>query len=158
MKFEGGDKIVYLGEDPNECGNLTIGKIYEFKADDISSYIEDDFGDCWYVSPGARNLQCFDKVVKNDTEISIAPIDTSEDEKDMINSPDHYNSGKFETIDVIKHVVQGYDNPFIGHCIGTTVKYLDRAPYKHENPVECLEKAVWYLKKAIETVKEEDKE
>lgn len=155
MCFEDGDMIMYLGKDTNEYGNLTIGKTYQFRTDDFSSYIEDDFGVGWHVSPGARNLQCFDKVTKFDTEISVLPVNATENEKDMINSPEHYNSGEYETINVIKHIVQGYDNPFIGHCIGTTVKYLDRAPYKHESPVDCLEKAMWYLKKAIETVKEE---
>lgn len=80
-------------------------------------------------------------------------LDDDDDEVDMVNSPSHYLSGKFETIDVIEHIVQGYDS-FTGHCIGTVVKYLDRAPYKHESPVECLKKAAWYLNKAIESAKE----
>lgn len=69
--------------------------------------------------------------------------------KDTVDSPSHYTAGKYETIDVIEHVVTGYEDPFVSHCVGTATKYLDRAPYKHGEPSEDLRKAAKYLEFAI---------
>jgi len=69
---------------------------------------------------------------------------------DAVNHPNHYTQGKFETIEVIEHIVTGYEDPFVSHCVGTATKYLDRAPYKHADPLEDLRKARAYLDFAIE--------
>ena len=69
---------------------------------------------------------------------------------DAVNHPNHYTQGKFETIEVIEHIVAGYDDPFVSHCVGTATKYLDRAPYKHADPLEDLRKARAYIDFAIE--------
>ena len=44
--------------------------------------------------------------------------------KEKINHPDHYNSGKFETIDIIDSA--GYVE---GFCMGNAIKYLMRASH-----------------------------
>lgn len=71
---------------------------------------------------------------------------------DAVNHPAHYNHGGMETIDVIKHITAAYPKNIV-YQVGTVVKYLDRAPYK-DNLAQDLEKAEWYLKDAIWTLKE----
>lgn len=66
---------------------------------------------------------------------------------DMVNHPPHYNKGKFEVIDVLEDKLgkEGFEK----YCIGNSLKYLMRYEHK-ENPLQDLEKAAWYLNKAIE--------
>ena len=59
--------------------------------------------------------------------------------KEKVNHPDHYNSGKFEAIDVIADA--GYGE---GFCLGNVLKYILRAKHK-EDEIEDLKKARWYL-------------
>lgn len=73
------------------------------------------------------------------------------EKKEKVNHPDHYNSGKYETIDIIESVLgkQGcYD-----FCIGNALKYICRAGHK-ENTKEDLEKAIWYLQYGINLFEE----
>lgn len=66
---------------------------------------------------------------------------------DSVNHPSHYNTGKIEVIEFIEDQKLDY------HC-GNSVKYICRAGRKNpEKHVEDLEKAVWYLKRKIETLK-----
>lgn len=67
-----------------------------------------------------------------------------------VNHPSHYKSGRFETIEMIEEITKGYDDGFVAHCVGTSVKYLSRAPFKHESPTEDLRKSEQYLRFAIE--------
>ena len=71
--------------------------------------------------------------------------------KENINHPSHYNSGKFEAIDIIEST--GHAE---GFCLGNALKYLMRARHK-ENYLEDLKKARWYLDYWIKVV-EENKE
>ena len=71
--------------------------------------------------------------------------------KENINHPSHYNSGKYETIDIIESA--GHAE---GFCMGNAIKYLMRAKHK-ENYLEYLKKARWYLDYWIKVV-EENKE
>ena len=71
--------------------------------------------------------------------------------KENINHPSHYNSGKFEAIDIIDSA--GHAE---GFCLGNALKYLMRARHK-ENYLEDLKKARWYLDYWIKVV-EENKE
>lgn len=59
----------------------------------------------------------------------------------QVNSPKHYNNGKYECIDVI----EDWDLDF---CLGNAVKYICRAEYKG-NYKQDIEKAIWYLQRAI---------
>lgn len=69
---------------------------------------------------------------------------------DMVNKPTHYTQGRFEVIEIIEQTVSGYDDPFVAHCVGTATKYLNRAPFKHESPLEDINKAAKYLEFAID--------
>ena len=74
---------------------------------------------------------------------------------DAVNSPPHYTQGKHEVIDIIEFVTQGYDDSFVGYCVGNTVKYVARAPFKHGTPAEDLRKAAWYLTKAADYIEKD---
>ena len=70
--------------------------------------------------------------------------------KEMVNHPDHYQSGKIEVIEVIEEFNLGF-------CLGNTIKYILR----HENkakPLEDLKKAKWYLERHINQLACEDLE
>ena len=75
----------------------------------------------------------------------MAEKEKAMEEKDMVNSPIHYNKAGIETIDALEAMlVDGFDF----YLQGNIVKYLWRFRYK--NGVEDLKKAQWYLNKLIE--------
>lgn len=78
-----------------------------------------------------------------------AKLDASE-KVDMVNHPPHYQ-GKIEVIDVLEDKLgrEGFEK----YCIGNSLKYLMRYENKG-NPLQDLEKAAWYLNKAIEKRKD----
>lgn len=78
-------------------------------------------------------------------------INTCEDYKrkiqiETVNHPNHYNIGKIEAIDFI-------EDWGLNFSLGNAIKYIVRAPYKG-NQVEDLEKAIWYLNRELERVKQ----
>jgi hypothetical protein len=67
---------------------------------------------------------------------------------EAVNHPPHYKAGGVETIDFIEAKDLNYR---LGNC----VKYISRAGRKiGSDPVEDLEKALWYLKREIDVRKE----
>jgi len=64
---------------------------------------------------------------------------------DMVNHPPHYKSGSMEVIDVIESFGLGF-------CLGNSIKYILRAG-KKGNAKQDLQKAIWYLTRAIEKEK-----
>jgi hypothetical protein len=69
-------------------------------------------------------------------------------EKDHVNHPSHYNSGKIEVIEAIEDWKLGFH-------LGNAVKYIARAGKKDlSKEVQDLEKAIWYLRRKIEIEKE----
>ena len=73
------------------------------------------------------------------------------DKPDLVNHPSHYETGKFECIEVMEEAL-GRD-VVKGFCIGNAFKYLYRA--KRKNGLEDLKKAQWYLNRVI-SMEEED--
>lgn len=65
---------------------------------------------------------------------------------DNVNHPSHYETGKFECIDVMIET-QGIE-AVKGFCICNAFKYLYRAQRK--NGLEDYKKAKWYIEKYIE--------
>ena len=63
--------------------------------------------------------------------------------KEKVNHPDHYNSCKYEVMDVIEDAGFGE-----GFCLGNALKYILRAKHK-ENYIEDIKKAHWYLEYLI---------
>ena len=64
--------------------------------------------------------------------------------KDEVNHPEHYTSGKYETIDIIKDSV----DDFKSYVHGNIIKYILR--YKKKGGVQDLKKAQIYLSWLIE--------
>jgi hypothetical protein len=62
---------------------------------------------------------------------------------DPVNNPAHYTEhpSGVECIDITEHM---------NFCLGNAVKYIWRADLKHDNAIEDLKKAAWYLQREIE--------
>tara|TARA_B100000131_G_scaffold90220_1_gene86912 strand:- start:4358 stop:4648 length:291 start_codon:yes stop_codon:yes gene_type:complete len=87
---------------------------------------------------------------KNKTIKMLLGVDNSEEETltlalNLVDHPDHYNQGKYETIDVI----EDWDLDF--NC-GNAVKYISRHMHKG-TAIRDIEKAIWYLKRRLDTLK-----
>ena len=72
-------------------------------------------------------------------------------EVDMVNHPSHYESGKYECIDVMLET-QGKED-LMAFCLCNAFKYLYR--HKNKNGIEDIKKAKWYLDKYIEMAEED---
>ena len=73
--------------------------------------------------------------------------------EDVVNNPDHYNTGNIECIDAIEESMSSV--AFKGYLKGNCMKYLWRYDYKGKQ-VQDLQKAGWYLRKLTEMVTEEN--
>ena len=69
-----------------------------------------------------------------------------EETADNVNHPIHYETGKFQCIDVMLET-QGVDEVKV-FCRCNAFKYLYRA--KRKNGLEDMKKAIWYLNKYVE--------
>ena len=65
---------------------------------------------------------------------------------DNVNHPKHYETGKFECIDVMIET-QGIE-AVKNFCICNAFKYIYR--HKNKNGCEDVKKAIWYLNKFVE--------
>jgi hypothetical protein len=61
--------------------------------------------------------------------------------KEAVNHPSHYNTGKYEVIDVIEDWGLGFND-------GNAIKYIARHKHKGK-PLEDLKKAAWYIERLI---------
>lgn len=75
-------------------------------------------------------------------------------ELDIVNHPPHYESGKFECIDVMRET-QG-DGAVMDFCICNALKYIYR--HRNKNGIEDIRKAKWYIDKYLEIVDGADNE
>jgi len=64
------------------------------------------------------------------------------DALDVVNHPPHYRDGGIETIDFI-------EAKDLNYRLGNVVKYVSRAGKKSPDPIQDLEKALWYLQREI---------
>ena len=65
---------------------------------------------------------------------------------DMVNHPPHYQTEiGLEAIEVIEAFFPG------NYHLGNAFKYLARAGIKTSDPVEDLEKAIWYIQRFLDT-------
>lgn len=67
---------------------------------------------------------------------------------DNVNHPAHYQSGKFEVIDIIEAFNLNFS-------MGNAIKYILRAGKKGSRQ-EDLKKAIWYINREIENIKKDD--
>ena len=69
--------------------------------------------------------------------------------KDNVNHPEHYTKDEIQGSHAIKSATsEGYQY----YLQGVVLKYIWRYRYKHEDRVEDLKKARWYLDKMIKEV------
>ena len=87
--------------------------------------------------------------------IHSGEVDPNEGAIDPINPP-HYQREGVETIDIIEHVIKDYP-PVVAYHIGSALKYLARAPHKHASPLADLNKAKWFLDRAIQAYSDGNK-
>ena len=115
------------------------------------------------VLEGARKvLWCGPRVYASSSPPGVSPKkalrrlqafsrDKVETPDDPVQHPAHYTTGKIECIDYI-------EDKELGFHLGNAVKYITRAGRKDPaRTVEDLEKAVWYIQRKIELLKEEEK-
>lgn len=97
------------------------------------------------------------KLVESETEYTNIGDDTeSSTQTDNINHPEHYETGKYECIDVMQEAIGIEDTK--GFCLCNAFKYIYRCTKKHVSPVEDVKKAIWYLNKFIELEERENDE
>jgi hypothetical protein len=68
--------------------------------------------------------------------------------EDSVNHPAHYETGKYECIEVMQEAIGVDEKSFF--CLGNAFKYIYRCMHKHEDPKEDVKKAIWYLNKFLE--------
>ena len=73
--------------------------------------------------------------------------------EELVNGPQHYNSGDIECIDAIEAMLS--KGEFIGYLRGNSFKYRWRYTYK--DGVQDLMKARWYEDKLLEVYLEDSK-
>jgi len=83
--------------------------------------------------------------------LALQEIDWSDEgsEEDVVNNPDHYNTGNVECIEAIEESMT--PEAFRGYLKGNCMKYLWRMSYKGKAKEDTL-KAQWYLNRLIETL------
>lgn len=142
---------------PRSIGRLPGGVI---RAGDVVELVDDEDGDCLLVALAtvekddwghwvARPLEWppreepVERQCKSCDEPDPFPL-----QPDMVNHPPHYALLQPEPIDVIEAWQLGFHE-------GNALKYLARAGRKDPTKtIEDLEKAVWYLNRAIKQRKE----
>lgn len=72
---------------------------------------------------------------------------------DQVNHPPHYETNGIECFDAIK-ASQG-DSAAVNFAVCNAFKYIWRNQHK-ENQIQDLEKAIWYLNKAVDILKDKE--
>ena len=93
------------------------------------------------------------KEEQNEVDFNKLHRDEEENLEDVVNNPNHYNTGSIECIEAIEESMS--PEAFKGYLKGNCMKYLWRYDYKGKQ-VEDLQKAGWYLNKLTEMVTEEN--
>lgn len=90
------------------------------------------------------DLDCIDRLGAALTHVPDVP---SKRVSDPVSHPAHYTAYPVEVIQLTEH---------LNFCRGNAVKYVARAGLKNpDTEVQDLEKAVWYLSREIQRLKEQ---
>jgi hypothetical protein len=139
--FKIGD-IVYLKEDTETLGGVKFSKYDKLIIVDHSSYDANSYvcrrEDGVVITTGVNSL----RAEKPFETCMDSPVET----EDVVNHPSHYESGKFECIEVMEEAL-GYD-AVRDFCICNAFKYLYR--HKRKNGYEDIKKAQWYINKYVD--------
>ena len=161
MKAEKGDLIRIVKEkrfNSDDTEDFLLGAIYEVDHVDADGYIifYDSLSNLRYISnhswyvihrkAGEEDEAVDCDMCSGDPERVDCPYCATEEKaQDVVNSPNHYTQGRFETIEIIEEITKGYEDGYVAYCVGNALKYLARAPFKHGEPTEDLAKAERYL-------------
>lgn len=74
---------------------------------------------------------------------------------DLVNSPPHYTSGRYEAIDVIEDAIQNAPDSTLGFLQGQVLKYLLRL-WNKDHTEQDAKKAEWYLRRLIDKLAEDE--
>lgn len=109
--------------------------------------------DCplYYTEFDCGNNGEFDEMSLDDVQKCFNLV-FSKEKHDNVEHPSHYETGKYECIEVMIEVM-GVD-AVKDFCVCNAFKYIYR--HKRKNGVEDLEKAKWYINKYIELSKESE--
>ena len=114
-----------------------------------------DDGDSWanFNAPDScfGNTFTYLKGGMADDTLDFGAIDNPWRESDMVNSPAHYTSGRYEAIDVIEDAIEEAPSVKAGMLQAQALKYLLRLWHKIDAK-EDAEKARWYLNRLIDTL------
>lgn len=142
------EKFGLLSEDTVKYDDDQLAKSYsealseeENEGKTIGQLLDVEFGDINFVSD-------VDKELSTISSKSLSFVEKDLDKDEMVHSPAHYNAGKYEVIDMLEVMADGYEDPKVAYLVATAGKYLFRAPFKN-NMKQDLEKAVWYLNRAL---------
>ena len=97
----------------------------------------------YYTCPSCETTIPVDDAIPGPVHKPRAHIDS-----DMVNHPKHYLGNGLEAIDVIESFKLDFN-------LGNAVKYILRAGRKGD-AMQDIEKAIWYLKRAIHNAASED--
>ena len=153
--FKIGD-IVYLKEDTETLSGVKFSKNDKLTIVNRSAFGDDSY-DCrredgLVIVTGSNRLQaekpfeeCMNPPVDPVRDLLSTPLN-EEKVEDVVNHPSHYESGKFECIEVMEEAL-GYD-AVRDFCICNAFKYLYR--HKRKNGYEDIKKAQWYINKYVD--------
>lgn len=122
-------------------GNIYFWNGFSFIGGSHKTWVKMDFDHDfnWYLESSSGSKLIWQRERKETIESAV---------KDVVNSPDHYASGKFECIDAIESSMS--KEAFLGYLKGNVQKYMWR--YQKKGGVESLKKAEWHLKRMIDTL------
>lgn len=89
-------------------------------------------------------FSCMARDVLSILETQTAP--NTAGEQDVVNHPSHYETGKFECIEVMEEALG--KEAVMGFCVCNAFKYLYR--HRRKNGVEDIKKSRWYVDKYVE--------
>ena len=105
---------------------------------------------CDICKHGRNSKMCSECTYNTLTELPPTKFEQMEKESkvsDPVNHPAHYETGKFECIEVMKEVfgIEAVQN----FCLLNAFKYIYRCNHKN-NKTEDIKKANWYINKHLE--------
>lgn len=135
--FKIGDKVVSKGLGTGIVTNIKNDPFYPIKAR-FQDGIHTDF-----TETGLYSINGY----LPEFNISLVESKQEEPKTEMVDHPSHYQSSRFEVIDIIEEFNLGFN-------LGNVIKYILRSDKKFEGMqlLQDLKKAKWYLEREIRKI------
>ena len=117
--------------------------------ENLKKDMEEELKNCFFIpmrDVEHENLKSSEEVMA-ELRKKLKDMGSEVHKKEAVNHPDHYNFGKYETIDIIKDQLS--EEEFTGFCLGNAIKYISRCHHKNHFK-EDIKKAIWYLNQVVE--------